>query len=130
MIFASSIEHPNEFSAVTGKTQLVHEIESINQSIRLLLTTAKGELFGDPYFGCNLYSYLYEYSGETLFQMVKDDIIKTLTEQDSRIIVSDKDITVTDEQGDLKITIAYEVSYANYGAETSIIIQKRKEEEY
>lgn len=130
MIFASSIKHPNEFSILTGRTQLVKEIESINQSIRLLLTTAKGELFGDPYFGCNLYSYLYDYSGEILVQLIKDDIVRTLTEQDTRIVISNDDINVTEDQRSLHITISYQIRYTNYRSDTDVIIQKRKEEEY
>lgn len=130
MVFTTSIVHPNEFSLVSGKTQLVHEIASIDQSIRLLLTTAKGELFGDPYFGCNLYSYLFDYSGELLFQLIRDDIVKTLSEQEPRVVVSGNDIEIEDEQGTLKIKIPYKVNYTNYQSEAMILVQRRKEEEY
>lgn len=130
MVFTNSIKHPNEFSIVSGKTQLIREIESIDQSIRLLLTTAKGELFGDPYFGCNLYKYLYDYSGETLYQLIKDDIVQTLTEQDTRVFVTDQDITIEEDGDSLRIKVAYRINYTNYNSESVILVQKRKQEEY
>lgn len=130
MVFTNSINHPNEFSLVSGKTQLVKEIDSINQSLRLLFTTAKGELFGDPYFGCNLYSLIYEHEGEVLNQMIKDDIVKTATEQESRVTISDRNILIEEDQGTLKITIGYQIRYTNYQSEVTILVQKRKEEDY
>ena len=129
MILVSDIKHPKEFSSGTGRTAVVKEIDAINQSIRLLLTTAKGECFGDPNFGCNLYSYLYEFEGDALNQMIKGDIVQTLTEQDNRVDVSDSDITIDDEGTTLQINIAYRVRYTNYSSQYSLLIQKRKDEE-
>lgn len=130
MVFTTGIVHPNEFSAVSGRTQLIKEIPAIEQSIRLLLTTAKGELFGDPSFGCNLYSYLYEYEGEVLNQLIKDDIVRTLTEQDTRVALTDKDITIVEDNLTLSITVRYQIRYTNYSSETTLLVQKRQEEEY
>lgn len=129
MVFVKSISHPNEFSALTGKTQLAGEIRSIEQAMELLLTTTKGELFGDPDFGCNLYTYLMEYQGEVLYQLIKDDIVKTLTDYDTRIYVTAKDITVTPDNGTLHINISYQIRYTDYNSEYNLLIQKRKEED-
>lgn len=128
LVFTNSISHPNEFSLISGKTQLVKEIDSINQSLRLLYTTAKGELFGDPYFGCNLYSFIYDYEGEVLNQMIKDDIIKTASEQETRVNISEKDISIEEVDKTLRIVIGYQIRYTNYQSEVVILVQKRKEE--
>ena len=103
MVFTSSIRHPNEFSTLSGKTELVEEINSINQSLRLLLTTAKGELFGDPEFGCNLYSYLFDFSGEVFYQLVRSDIIRNVMSQDSRIVITEDDIQFEEDNTTLTI---------------------------
>lgn len=129
MVLVSQIKHPIVFSRSTGKTDLSKEIDSINQSIKLLLTTARGELFGDPEFGCNLYSYLYEFEGSALTQMIKGDIVQTLTEQDSRVDVSDEDITIDEEGTTLKINISYRIKYTNYSSRYSLLIQRRKDQE-
>lgn len=130
MVFVNSIKHPNEFSAVSGRTQLVKEIESIEQSMRLLLLTEKGECFGDPELGSHLTSYLYQFSGEMLYQMIRDDIAQTITEQDSRVSVRSEDVQVVEEDETLRIVVPYRIKYANYESETTILVQKRKEEDY
>lgn len=131
MVFTTSIRHPNEFSAVSGKTQLVKEINSINQSIGLLLKTTKGELYGDPYFGSSLFSLIFsDVNGETLYQLIKEEIVKTLTEQETRILISEEDITIQDAGFSLNISMAYQIRNTNYRGQTAVVVQKRKEEEY
>lgn len=129
-ILTTSIQHPNEFSIVTGKTNLIRDIRSINQALKLLLTTAKGELFGDPNFGSNLYSYLYEYSGEVLYQLIKDDIVEVATTQDPRILVSAEDIDITEDGRTLHINVAYRVKYTDYSGEVNLLVSRRNEEEF
>lgn len=131
-ILTSGIMHPNEFSLISGNTNIIKDLKSVQQSIRLLLTTAKGELFGDPNFGCNLYSYLFDYDGEVLYQMIKDDIVNTLTEQETRVLVSVSDITISSNESKktLNINIKYSIRYTDYRDEYDLIISKRKEEEF
>lgn len=130
MVFTTGIMHPNEFSETSGKSQFIREIPAIEQSIRLLCTTEQGELFGDPNFGSHLTSYIYMFSGEALFQMIRDDIAKTITEQESRVIVSQSNIQVFEESTTLKVIVPYQIKYTNYESEVSVLIQKRKEEDY
>lgn len=130
MIFVNSIKHPNEFSAVSGRTQLVKEIESIEQSIRLILLTEKGECFGDPNFGSHLTSYQYQFSGDMLYQMLKDEISESVTSQDSRVTVKAKDIQIEEVEGSLKIVVPYQINYSNYESEVTVLVQKRVEEDY
>lgn len=131
-ILTSGIMHPNEFSLISGNTNIIKDLKSVQQSIRLLLTTAKGELFGDPNFGCNLYSYLFDYDGEVLYQMIKDDIVNTLTEQETRVLVSVSDITINSNENKktLNINIKYSIRHTDYRDEYDLIISKRKEEEF
>lgn len=128
-ILTTSIKHPNEFSIITGKTNLVEDLSSIEQSIRLLLTTSKGELFGDPNFGSNLYSYLYEYQGEVLYQLIKDDIVETLTNQDTRVDVDSSNIEIEEDGSTLHIKIRYNIRYTDYSNEFTLLVSKRSEED-
>lgn len=127
MVFTKNIKFPNTFPIHTGRTALVNEIEAINQSIRLLLTTAKGELFGDPEFGCNLYSYLYDNEGEALYQIIREDIVKTLNEQEPRVFLQDKDITIVEEGTNLNVTVAYNIRYTDYTDNFAFLIERRQE---
>lgn len=128
MVFTNSIAHPNEFSVITGRTQLSKEVISINESIKCILLTAEGELFGDPNYGSMLYSYLYEFEGDALHQIIKQEIVRALTAHESRIYLSEDDITCEDDGLTVNINIAYNIRYTDYRSEYSLLIQRRKEE--
>ena len=128
MVFTNSIAHPNEFSAITGRTQLSKEVISINESIKSILLTAEGELFGDPNYGSMLYSYLYEFEGDALHQIIKQEIVRALAAHESRIYLSEDDITCEDDGLTVNINIAYNIRYTDYRSEYSLLIQRRKEE--
>ena len=126
MVFTNSIKHPDEFKLSTGKTDLVREVQSINQSIRLILTSAKGELFGDPDFGSRLYEYIYDYSGSSLYHLLRTEIVNALTKQDTRIIVKEDDISFEEEGLTLKIKVSYTIKYSNVFAESVVLISKEE----
>lgn len=110
----TTIKHPNTFSLSSGETLLNSKVESIDQSIRLILTTSRGELFGDPDFGCRLQEYLFDQIGEDLSQAVKIEIAGVLNRYDSRIMVSPSDISISNEECTVKILIRYRVKYTDY----------------
>lgn len=127
MLFTTSILHPNEFNEVSGETQYCREIDSINQSIRLILLTSTEELFGDPGYGSKLQEYIYHYEGELLYGLLKDEIIRCLSNFEPRIIVRRDDITIDDEYNrTIKINIKYTLRNAN--AESNIDLLLRQED--
>lgn len=128
MIFKKDIEHPNEFSEITGKTQYSKDIKAIDQCIGCILATAKGELFGDPNFGCNLYTYIHEYEGEPLKSLVKRDIVQNLTEQETRIFLEESDISIEFEGSDVLINIKYNIRYTEYENSFTYVVSKSDEE--
>lgn len=114
-LFVNDIKHPDEFSAISGETQLIGQIEAIEQSIGLILRTAKGELFGDPEFGCNLYSYLYKYDGDILHNLIRQDVSKSVNRWDNRIYVNEDEVECTSKPNDL--TVEINVKYHLRGTE-------------
>lgn len=126
MVFTTSINHPKEFSVVSGNTELAKEVDSINQSIELLLTSCKGELFGDPNFGSRLTEYLFDYSGETLYGLLRSEIVETLNSQETRVVVEESGISFEEEGLSLKINIKYSIRYTNYSAEATVLVQKEE----
>ena len=113
-INSRSISFPNTFNDISGQTDLAKEIASINQCIKLLLSTSKGELFGDPDFGCRLQEMLFDQMGDSLNTAVIDDIVNTLNKYETRIFVTDNDISVTRDGRTLKINISYSLRYTDY----------------
>ena len=115
-LFSKDIKHPDEFSYTSGETQIVDTLQAIDQSIGLILRTAKGELFGDPEFGCNLYSYLYKYDGPALYKLIKTDVSESLNRWDNRIYVAEEDVECTSNPNDkmIDISINYHLRNTEY----------------
>lgn len=129
IIQEKTIRHPNTFSIVTGHTLLSEEIKSINQSIKLILTTAPGELWGDPNFGSYLYEYLFEYTGPVLDTLIKSEIVRALSIWEPRIYIQESDITMVTEGVTVKINVDYKIKYTNYRGTYEYLTMIYKEEQ-
>ena len=114
IILSKSIKHPNTFSISKGETKLVSEVRSINQSIRLILTTSRGELFGDPDFGCRLQEYLFDFVGDNLSMAVREEIVSVLQRYEPRIIIGPEDITTETDNTTVYINLSYRIRYTDY----------------
>ena len=114
VINSASIKHPETFNLVKGATELSREITSVNESIRLILTSAKGELFGDPAFGSRLYEFFFDQMTENLDYLITLEIVTALNTQETRIKVKDSDIKITHEDRNVIIDISYELTNINY----------------
>lgn len=112
-LLSTNIRHPNVFSIRSGETQLVKEFKAINQSINKILTTSKGELFGDPGFGCNLQTLLFEFQGNDLNSLIKEEIVTALNQYEKRIFIQEKDIEITNNQLSIEILIKYSLRYTD-----------------
>ena len=121
-----SIKHPNTFLIQTGRTQLSKEIESINQSIKLILSTSVGELWGDPEFGSYLYEYLYEYEGDNLTQTIRSEIVRALNRWESRILLDAQGVTVSYDRNTVIVNINYNIKYTNYTSSFRYITTKKE----
>lgn len=114
MLFKTSIKYPITFNLTSGVTDLDDLTTSINRCIGLILTTGKGELLGDPDFGCRLYEMLFNQYSEILELQIKEEIIESLDKFESRIKVMQDDITIVQENENdrnrFKITITYSIN--------------------
>ena len=129
IIKEKTIRHPNTFSIVTGHTLLSEDIKSINQSIKLILTTAPGELWGDPAFGSYLHEYLFEYTGEVLNTLIKAEIVRALSLWEPRLAIQESDINIVTEGVTLRININYKLKYTNYQGSYEYLTMIYKEAE-
>lgn len=114
VVGTKSIKYPNTFSLSQGITKLAEDIESVNESIKLILNTSKGELYGDPEYGCNLCQLLYDYEGAVLESSIKYEISNAINNYETRVYVNESDITVTYEGTKVKINIVYNLRNTDY----------------
>ena len=129
MLFTKSIKYPNTFSYVSGQTELDDTTVSINRCLGLLLTTAKGELLGDPDFGCRLYEMLFDQYSNTLVDLIKQDIVENVKRYETRITLTEDGIDISENDNSIrnsyKIKLNYTIKNNYQPKETEIILEER-----
>ena len=129
MLFTNSIKFPNIFNLESGNTSLDGKYTSINRCLALVLTTAKGELLGDPDYGCTLYEQLFNNYTEELQDIIKNDIVDSINKYEKRIIVTTDDITIKpidNTEHHFQITITYKLR--NSDVSNTAILNMNKED--
>lgn len=131
MLFTTSIKFPNIFNLTNGNTDTDGEYTSINRCLALMLTTAKGELLGDPDYGCTLYERLFNGYTTTEEQSVKDEIVEAIAKYEKRIIVNNTDISIErDSTNDhlYRIHISYVLRNSDLSSSAYIDINKESKQ--
>lgn len=127
MLFRNSIKFPDMFDRTSGETSLDTEYTSINRCIALILTTAKGELLGDPDFGCTLYEQLFNPYVDSLKDVIRTDIVESLNRYETRIEVSTPDIEIEQDSTNKNsyiIHINYTIKNSNEKGSTIVNISQ------
>lgn len=107
----STITFPNIFNRITGRGQVSEGVKAINESLRSLLLTSRGELFGDPLFGCNIVRNVYDHNDKILNDILKKDIVESVANYMSNLIrVTYDDISIVNEGNKVTITIRYYIN--------------------
>ena len=129
MLFKQSLKHPDIFNLISGKVDFDKDFTSINRCIGLILTTGKGELLGDPEFGCRLYELLFNQQTESLQEEVKTAIVESITRFEPRVKVDSSDITIEPvddaERTHYHINIKYRLASADFIGETEVDVVER-----
>lgn len=124
MIYHNSIRHPNSFSTKSGKTILSTNEISINNCLKLLFTTSKGELLGDPEFGCNLMELIYQPNDIILQDILSEEIIETIDKYEPRITVNKSLISYNIDVNTVYINIKYYINNTGSYGDFSISVNR------
>ena len=88
--------------------------ENIQESIRLILGTAKGERLMRPEFGCSIHEYAYSTMDTLTLRMIENAVYEALVDWEPRIEVNEiKALTEKALEGKLLISIDYKVRRSN-----------------
>lgn len=108
---------PPSFDKVSGAATLVSDVQDIQQSLQILLSTTIGERVMQPEFGCNLKDYQFEALSNTFLGFLGDMIERAILFFEPRISVKDIAITQPNDfglyEGRLLIEIDYIVNETN-----------------
>ena len=83
--------------------------EDIEQAIRIVLSTSKGERRMRPTFGCEIHDLIFAPANPTTFGLMRFHVEDALTMWEPRIEVTSVEVTSTGRDGKVDITIAYKV---------------------
>lgn len=104
---------PPSFSKETGTVSLTSDIEDINSSLNILLSTRIGERVMQPMYGCNLSDLLFE--PVTLGMLTRMEILikDAIIYYEPRIKLLKLDLDHSENDGKILITINYMVKGTN-----------------
>lgn len=105
----NTFSFPQIINRISGKIELSSNAQSINECLGILLRTTPGEMLGDPNWGCNLMSRIFQYQGIIVEELIKEDIIDAISKYEPRITVTTNDIVIEENINVLNIYIQYEI---------------------
>ena len=105
---------PPAFGNRDGQVKMLSDVEDIQSSLEILLTTRPGERVMRPDYGCNLDELLFEPLTTTFKTYIKDLVSTAILYYEPRIEVNNIDLDDTGElEGRIVISIDYTVSATN-----------------
>ena len=105
---------PPSFSKVSGDIAMTSEVEDIESSLCILLSTRRGERVMQPTYGCNLDNLVYEPINTTLITYMSDLIKTAIVDHEPRIRVNDINISESLQlEGIVLIKVDYTVKSTN-----------------
>ena len=108
---------PPTFDNTTGQLDLVKDIEDINQSLNILLSTSLGERVMQPRYGCNLHDYLFEPLSSDVIGYIQDLVENAILSYEPRILAERVTVTSADSfdiiEGRFTIEILYSIPGTN-----------------
>jgi len=108
---------PPAFNRDTGSIEMVSDVEDINQSLGILLSTSLGERVLQPNYGCNLNDYMFESLNNDLIGIIKHHVENAILYYEPRIIADKVDVTAADSldliEGRFTISVEYTIPETN-----------------
>lgn len=122
-----SFEFPKMFNS--NSSRLTSDLEATKQNTLLLLSTEKGELTYDPFFGIKLKRYLFDQNNYVLKDIIIDEIYTQLAIFVPQLRVNRKDIKITQDKEKGKLYCSFKgINKANYELDTYNLILFEDEE--
>lgn len=88
-------------------TNLVKDNDAIRSNVRLLLSSEQNTLFGDPYFGSLVKTYMYEQANTIVCDLLIDSLYTSLVTFMPHIYLTRKDIKVYCQKANVFAEVKY-----------------------
>lgn len=114
----NGLSYFSTISTVSGMSNIVADVARINQSIQIILSTAKGEVPMIPELGCDLHIMLFEGVTDTQLDLIKLEAQTAIISQEPRINLMSVNV---DYDGDHTVSIRVEYNIKNTNIKSSYI---------
>ena len=108
---------PPTFEQDTRQVKLVKNVEDINQSLNILLSTSLGERVLQPRYGCNLEDFLFDPLNASVIGYIKDLVESAILIYEPRIIAERVEVTAEGSfdiiEGRFTIQVEYSIPGTN-----------------
>lgn len=100
---------PHIVDRTIGSITMSDNTKSINECLSILLRTRPGEMLGDPDWGCNLISRVFQYQGVIVESLIREDITSAIEKYEPRISMDTNDIVIDTDGNTVRIYINYTI---------------------
>jgi len=112
----SGLQFPIRINQRGGLAVVKYE-EKVRESIKMILSTAKGERVMRPDFGCNIHEFAFTTLDSTSFTLIKSAVREALVRWEPRIEIKEIDVKEdTIREGQLLVYVAYIIRLTNSAA--------------
>src|SRR5689334_10323037 len=106
-------DFPPAFPGGPDRVRMISDVDDIESSLRILLSTTIGERRMQPKYGCNLQRFVFEPADATLEAYLKDLIKIAILYFEPRIILDDVTLEPDPLEGLILIKLSYTVAQTN-----------------
>ncbi len=105
---------PPTFNSHTRSVEIVSDIEDIEQSLFILISTTPGERLMNPSYGCDLQRLVFEKINDSLFSEIKSTVSYAIFKFEPRVTVDEVIVEVYSyEEGIIQIKVEFTIIQTN-----------------
>lgn len=101
----SAIAFPKMFNVSSGRTNIVYNDTMCRQCMKSVCLSNVGELLGDPLFGSELKSLIFEINNPLLTELAKQKLAEAITKYVRNVTVNSSDISFSVDSTKTKISM-------------------------
>ena len=109
----TGMKFPPQIDPGTGRFALSSGLQSVKESVYIILMTNRGERWLDPSFGSDIMRYTFMDTSLTMLNLLSSDLRTLLMEQEPRISDVTVDIDPEVKDGCMLVNVAYTVADTN-----------------
>lgn len=118
----SGISSP-KFINTKGGTSVVVQHQKLQQDWYNLLKTERGTLLGNPEFGSDLHTYLFQPATIALGDSIKREVQRVIEDNYTSIRITNIDVALKEDY--VYITVTYGLVNSEYGTSIDLVFERR-----